>query len=214
MLSKLFAALLLCAAALNANAGVFRVDAIDPYVGGWQGPGPTPTSLSISFLMDTRAASYSITQLPGQDRLKDFHSLMTGSILDVSVDGQSLIHNDPAKTFFGGDNPAPHCTQCIGQDIVAGITLTGAANSLVLQLDTHHTATWAELVASSDPTGLLLRTYTPSGLPAFLISGDWGVLQAGARRITISAVPEPATYGMLLAGLLIISSIASRKFGA
>lgn len=214
MMSRIFVALFLCVAAFNANAGLFRIDAIDPNVDGWSGPGPTPTSVSISFLMDTGTASYTMIKVPNKDRLGQFESSMAGSILDVSVDGRSLIHNDPAAATFGGDNPAPNCTLCSGQALVAGFILTSATNYLNLQIDTHHTATWADLVASSDPTGLLLKTYTPSGLPAFQISGTWGSLQAGASRIAISAVPEPSTYGMLLVGMLIVGGVARRKLGA
>ncbi|MBJ7313536.1 PEP-CTERM sorting domain-containing protein [Rugamonas sp. CCM 8940] len=36
-------------------------------------------------------------------------------------------------------------------------------------------------------------------------------IDAPATRITVSAVPEPATYGMLLAGMLLVAGAARRR---
>lgn len=213
MLSKLFAALLLCAAALNANAGVFRIDAIDPYIGFWSGPGSAPTSLSISFLLNTGDASYTMTQIPGKDLLHEFHSTMSGTILDVSLDGNSLIHNEAGVGAFGGDNPVPNWL-CCGTNLVVGTGVITPTNSVTAQFDSHHTATWNELVASADPTALLLSTYDHSGIQAFFVKGPWGSLGAGVSGVSITAVPEPSTYAMLLAGLLIVGRVARRKFSA
>lgn len=60
-------------------------------------------------------------------------------------------------------------------------------------------------------------TDTPSAAWAYTSSGAWQAVTSGftgapATRITItSAVPEPATYGLMLAGGLLVAAVSRRK---
>lgn len=65
-----------------------------------------------------------------------------------------------------------------------------------------------------------LYTYSPAGQPSSglsLVDGSANAssLTFGALQVySISAVPEPATFGMLLAGLLLLGGLHARKRGA
>ena len=65
-----------------------------------------------------------------------------------------------------------------------------------------------------------LYTYSPAGQPSSglsLVDGsaNASALTFGALQVySISAVPEPATFGMLLAGLLLLGGLHARKRGA
>jgi len=74
---------------------------------------------------------------------------------------------------------------------------------------------WLAAVASAGFSGTWQGGGTTGTSPwAFTLNGGWvstGPGDAPSARITVTAVPEPGTYAMLLAGLAVLAGTAARR---
>jgi hypothetical protein len=121
---------------------------------------------------------------------------------NTASDAITFSDFSPGVYAFGGNFFGTDITGSFtpGQTVV--LTATDGATNWTVNLSNTTTATFLGFV-SSDP--LASVTLSPDGIPG-------NVYWATANDVTL-AVPEPASYGMLLAGLGLVGFAARRRAG-
>jgi hypothetical protein len=196
--TKTAAALLLCGLAAHASAaGTVVLDGYGPDINqlnGWPTPLFPGQDIAVAFSLGSAASIESIlTSLDGVGGVTVGILARTGALPTASGWLYSTHLSDPwANTAF---TPA-------GWALPAGNY-------------------WLAAVADSGFTGQWQSgTDTPNGDWAYSAGAAWTAVTSPftgmpAARITVtSAVPEPATYGLLLAGGLLVATVARRQSNA
>ena len=122
-----------------------------------------------------------------------------------------LLFADSYIFSVGGVTSLNSLTSSISSSAAVGLSITdftlsgsGGYNVTGVQLSTGVLDSW-ELVTSGLTAGVY--TLTVSGI----INSAESASYSGNLNVAVSAVPEPATYGMLLGGLGLVGFVASRR---
>ena len=200
-LSKLAAALLLCALATQAGAQTVVLDSYGPdvdYLDGWPTPLQAGNSIAVPFQIGSATSVQSI--LTAIERNPDWES--TGGVT-LGVMARSGALPGSASWLYSThlDNPVVNTTVS-----PAGWALAAGDYWLVATADVGFTGQW--ISATQDYSGNWAYTTAP-GVWTEQTSTLLGM--PGARITVTSAVPEPATYGLMFAGGLLLAAVARRN---
>lgn len=200
-LAKLAAALLLCALATQAGAQTVVLDSYGPdvdYLDGWPTPLQAGNSIAVPFQLGSATSVQSI--LTAIERNPDWDS--TGGVT-LGVMARSGALPGSASWLYSThlDNPVVNTTVS-----PAGWELAAGDYWLVATADAGFSGQW--ISATQDYSGNWAYTTAP-GVWTEQTSTLLGM--PGARITVTSAVPEPATYGLMFAGGLLLAAVARRK---
>lgn len=194
-LTKTAAALLLCGLVAHANAaGTVVLDSYGPdinYLEGW----PTPLALGNSI-----AVPFSITSATSIESILSTVDGVGGVTVGILArtgalpTGMSWLHSTHLVDPWANTTLTP-----------TGWTLAAGNYWLAAVADAGFEGQWQS------------ATNNPTGNWAASTGGTWAEVNSsfigmpGARITVTSAVPEPATYGLLLAGGLLLAAVARRQ---
>ncbi|MFT7772601.1 PEP-CTERM sorting domain-containing protein [Roseateles sp.] len=195
--NRVAASLLLCGLAAHASAaGTVVLDSYGPDIDmleGWPTPLFQGQDIAIAFDIGSATDIQSIlTSIDGVGGVTLGIVARTGALPDGSGWLYSTHLVDPwANTLLSP----------------AGWTLAAGSYWLVAVADAGFSGQWQS------------GTDTPNGSWAYSSGGNWTTVDSPftgmpAARITVSAVPEPASYGLMLAGGLLVAAAARRKSNA
>jgi hypothetical protein len=208
-LKALSLAVLLCCTAAAAQADVLVFTDRTAFLAAVQAPGiDTFNDLSISPfpspLMRTAGAySYQASTLIG-----DFYP--GGSAADIWLTTDSATDTTTFSGFsagvqaFGGYFFGSDITGAFSPGRTMVLTATDGTISRTVNLANTTTSTFLGFVSTTPLTSVSLRG---EGVPGI-------VYWATANNVILAAVPEPATYGMLLGGLALLGFAARRRRGS
>jgi len=177
-------------------------------------PGGTPYSLYISFTATG-------TQTPGIPSTGSFssinYSLMGAAgvttFQDSNNDGIFEVTGAPAVTLATGSLLSPGTTSLTidpGTGLInpaASVFATFVPNPAFAAFFVNpNSSTVLDISAAFTNTGTVVTTFPIDGGTRFSLNGG-----GGNATFTLAAIPEPDTYGMLLAGLGLFGFIARRK---
>ena len=194
-LSKLSAALLLCGLAAQAVAQTVVLDSYGPdvtYLEGWPTPLTQAQHIAIPFsiAMDTSVQSI-LTTIDGIGGVT-FGILARSGALPTS---SGWLHSTHLVDPWANTTLTP-----------TGWTLAAGNYWLVAAPDSGFEGSW------QSPTNNATANWAYTSAP-----GVWTEVTStftgmpGARIVVTSAVPEPSTYGLMLAGALLVAAAARRK---
>ena len=126
-------------------------------------------------------------------------NLSSGSALFASQ-GSVLAGGDDVITFSNLSSGTYNFSLNLGSFNIAG--LTASMNGQLASVDSWGLFSWASLSGTSSSPFVLSLTGKP---------GYFGAYGGSMTASAVSAVPEPETYAMMLAGLALIGSIAVRR---
>ncbi len=192
-LSKLAASLLLCGLVAQAGAQTVVLDTYHPDIGyleGWPTQLGQGRSVAAAFSLSSATSIQSLlTTIYGSGGVTLGVLARTG---DVPT-GSNWLHSIHLL------NPEENTTLT-----PSGWTLAAGNYWLAAVADDGFEGQWQS--ATNNPTGIWAAS--TDGTWSTMTSLDTGMPGA---RITVSAVPEPSTYGLMLAGGLLVAAAARRK---
>lgn len=192
-LSKIAASLLLCGLAAHASAaGTVVIDTYGPGddVSGWASLLGQGQDLAIAFDIGSATTIQSIlTSIDGVGGITVGIVARQGNV----PTGTNWLYSTHLTDPWANTPLTP-----------TGWNLDAGSYWLVTQADAGFAGQWQS------------GTDTPSATWAFSSSGSWqpvdtGFIGAPATRITVSAVPEPSTYGLMALGALVIGACLRRN---
>ena len=195
-LSKIAASLLLSGLAAHASAGTVVIDTYGPGddATGWAsqlGQGFNPAqNLAVAFDIGSATTIQSLlTSIDGLGGVTVGIMTRAGAV----PTGSSWLYSTHLTDPLFNTTLTP-----------TGWNLAAGSYWLVAQADAGFSGQWQS------------GTDTPSAAWAYSTSGTWQAVNTGftgapATRITVSAVPEPSTYGLMFAGGLLLAAVARRK---
>lgn len=200
---RLIAALLMIAIHASAGATIIQIDAVGtPQV--WTYGGATPSQMSFSVLLDTSAASQNLQPLTGSNGIEclgHFDGQFSGQILDVSANGASLATALSGGVSSGGDHASVSCA-ADQQSFFAFFSIDAGDFDLGFSYDSRHALSLSEVLGAADPlAALFLSTQFGGGGGSFSFFSPSG-MALGDFTASVREVPEPATLGLLMLGLL------------
>jgi hypothetical protein len=179
----------------------------------WNGSGPQPQTLELSFDVNTLA--------PGSSLSYGFYNSSIGPSLDsitasmattnvtLQLDGKTVLHSPTGTFAFSGELLGPF--SFIGGDFRIG--LPGATFSMVPDFGLSVT-TQSAITGSSDPLGTLLN---PSGFSSDDGGGPYSFLLYDNSQLytTLSgggtAVPEPDALALLALAFIVLVLVHARR---
>lgn len=203
-LAKVASALLLCGLAAQAGAQTVVLNSYGPdvdFLDGWPNPLKAGNSLAVPFQIDSATSVQSI--LTAIERNPDWDS--TGGVtLGVVTRSGALPASGSWLYSTHLDNPVVNTTVT-----PTGWSLAAGNYWLVATADAGFAGQW--ISATQDYSGNWAYTTAP-GVWTEETSTFLGM--PGVRITVTSAVPEPSTYGLMVAGGLLLAAVARRKSNA
>jgi hypothetical protein len=136
--------------------------------------------------------------------VNDFYPAGSGADIwlatDAAADTISFSNFSAGVRGFGGNFFGSDIAGAFSPGRTMVLTATDGTTTRTVNLYDTTTSTFLGFVSSNPLTSVMLR---PEGLPGV-------VYWATANNVTL-AVPEPETYGMLLAGLALVGFVARRR---
>lgn len=196
-LSKVAASLLLCGLAVHASAaGTIVLDTYGPDIDkldGW--PTPLFQGQDIAIAFDLGSAT-------------DIQSILTSidgvGGVTLGIRARSAALPDGSGWLYSTHLVDPWANTLLSP---TGWTLGAGSYWLIAVADAGFSGQWQS------------GTDTPNGHWAYSSGGSWTAMDSPftgmpAARITVSAVPEPASYALMLAGGLLVAAAVRRKSNA
>jgi hypothetical protein len=184
-IKKLVAAMAMAAASFHAAATTITFDELTPVLNG------EIISTNYAGLVWDNFGAVSAADRPGSGYES---GLISGSNVGVNWDGQAASFS--SATAFTLDS------FYVAKAWYDGVTHVSGYNGSTLLYSTD---------IYSTTTAATLATFNWSNVTRIVISDGTGNSQSVIDNISISAVPEPETYAMLLAGLGLVGAIVRRR---
>lgn len=207
---------LLLSATVNATMLQLDITATPVAPSHWTFSGTAPSQFSTSLLFDTATATHSLltqTDGGGVSCLGHLSGSVSGSILDMSAGGTSLLGNVSGAGALTGDHPGSSCNGS-QQSLFSSLSIDAGDTSLFFSFDSLHQVGLATLLASADPISDLLLSISgiSGGFLQILTPDGSGAGLVGPSDMSIHRhVPEPGTVALFGAALLACAALGRRK---
>jgi hypothetical protein len=215
---RIIAGILALLIAPLANASLVRFDVATDFTGvpfnTWLGQGPAPTSVELSFTIDTLTAQSSLFAFggpnPGDPCVQSFRvaGLQASNINAITNTCATLWSAQSGTVSVGGDNPGGQCPSGFFGllNLTDGTTSYAGSPDILAPFSSQ-----AELFGSPDPLGQFFASFMGfSGSGAF--TGDFGSMRGAILpSSSVADVPEPSSLALFGAGLLAVVFRFRRK---